>query len=40
VKPNGILEAWGTFKADDIGVASAGEFQAAAVRLADRVGYK
>jgi iron(III) transport system substrate-binding protein len=40
VKPSAILETWGTFKADDIGVASAGEFQAAAVRLADRVGYK
>ncbi len=40
VKPNEILAKWGTFKADDIGVASAGEFQAAAVRLADRVGYR
>jgi iron(III) transport system substrate-binding protein len=40
VRPNEILRGWGTFKADDIGVASAGEFQAAAVRLADRVGYK
>ncbi len=40
VKPHQILQAWGTFKADDIGVAAAGEFQAAAVRLADRVGYK
>ncbi len=40
VKPNAILETWGSFKADGIGVASAGEFQAAAVRLADRVGYK
>jgi iron(III) transport system substrate-binding protein len=40
VGPNEILERWGSFKADDIGVASAGEFQAAAVRLADRVGYR
>lgn len=40
VKRAAILTKWGTFKADDIGVASAGEFQAAAVRLADRVGYK
>ena len=40
VKPHAILQRWGTFKADDIGVASAGEYQAAAVRLADRAGYK
>ena len=40
VEPASLLARWGTFKADDIGVASAGEFQAAAVRLADRVGYK
>lgn len=40
VEPAAILAKWGTFKADDIGVASAGEFQAAAVRLADRVGYE
>ncbi|HEX7125592.1 MAG TPA: extracellular solute-binding protein [Thermodesulfobacteriota bacterium] len=40
VEPAPLLAKWGTFKADDIGVASAGEFQAAAVRLADRVGYK
>jgi iron(III) transport system substrate-binding protein len=40
VLPNEILRAWGSFKADDIGVASAGEFQPAAVRLADRVGYR
>ena len=31
---------WGPFKRDDVNVASAGEFQAAAVRLADRAGYK
>ncbi len=40
VKPHQILQQWGAFRADDIGVAAAGEFQAAAVRLADRVGYK
>jgi hypothetical protein len=34
------VKAWGSFKQDDINVASAGEFQAAATRLADRVGYK
>jgi len=37
---NPIVKAWGPFKQDDINVASAGEFQAAATRLADRVGYK
>jgi iron(III) transport system substrate-binding protein len=37
---NAIVRAWGPFKQDDIGVASAGEYQAAATRLADRVGYK
>jgi len=35
-----IVRAWGTFKQDDINVAAAGEFQAAATRLADRVGYR
>jgi len=35
-----LVTQWGRFKADDINVASAGEFQAAAVRLADRAGYK
>ncbi len=39
-KVHPILAAWGTFKQDDINVAAAGEFQAAAVKLADRVGYK
>jgi iron(III) transport system substrate-binding protein len=37
---NPIVAKWGKFKQDDINVASAGEFQAAATRLADRVGYK
>ncbi len=40
VKPHEILLRWGPFKADDINVAAAGEFQAAATKLADRVGYK
>jgi iron(III) transport system substrate-binding protein len=35
-----LLRSWGTFKADDINVAAAGEFQPAATRLADRAGYK
>jgi iron(III) transport system substrate-binding protein len=37
---NKIVAGWGTFKRDDVNVAAAGEFQAAAVRLADRAGYK
>lgn len=35
-----LVERWGRFKQDDVNVASAGEFQAAATKLADRVGYK
>jgi iron(III) transport system substrate-binding protein len=37
---NRIVARWGPFKRDDINIAAAGELQAAAVRLADRVGYK
>jgi iron(III) transport system substrate-binding protein len=35
-----VVATWGTFKQDDINVAAAGEHQAAAVKLADRAGYK
>jgi iron(III) transport system substrate-binding protein len=35
-----IVARWGKFKQDDVNVASAGEHQAAATRLADRAGYK
>lgn len=35
-----IVRGWGPFRQDDINVAAAGEFQAAATRLSDRVGYK
>jgi iron(III) transport system substrate-binding protein len=35
-----ILAKWGPFKHDDIDVAAASELQAAAVKLADRAGYK
>jgi len=35
-----ILAKWGLFKQDDINVAAAGELQAAAIKLADRAGYK
>ena len=37
---NALVKAWGPFKQDDLNVAAAGEFQAAATRLADRAGYK
>jgi iron(III) transport system substrate-binding protein len=37
---NPLVARWGRFKQDDINVAAAGEFQAAATRLADRAGYK
>lgn len=40
VKPHGLLAAWGSFKADTVDVAAAGELQVAAVKLMDRVGYK
>jgi iron(III) transport system substrate-binding protein len=35
-----VVEKWGRFRQDDVNIAAAGEFQAAAVRLADRAGYK
>jgi iron(III) transport system substrate-binding protein len=35
-----ILAKWGPFKQDDINIAAAGELQAAAIKLADRAGYK
>lgn len=37
---NAVVKAWGPFKQDELNVAAAGEFQAAATRLADRAGYK
>ena len=37
---NPIVARWGKFKQDDVNIAAAGEFQAAAVKLADRAGYK
>ena len=37
---NPIVAKWGKFKQDDINIAAAGEFQAAATKLADRAGYK
>ncbi len=40
VPANGVLSRFGTFTPQSVGVAAAGEFQAAAVRLADRAGYR
>lgn len=40
IKPDPRVAAWGTFKANDINVAKAGELQVQAVKLMDRVGYK
>lgn len=40
VQPNSLIAAWGTFQADTVDVAAAGELQVAAVKLLDRVGYK
>lgn len=40
VKPHPLIAAWGSFKADQVDVAAAGEFQVAAVKLLDRVRYK
>lgn len=40
VKPSSLIAAWGTFKADQVNVAAAGELQVAAVKLLDRAGYK
>jgi iron(III) transport system substrate-binding protein len=37
---NPVIAKWGKFRQDDTNVAAAGEFQAAAVKLADRAGYK
>lgn len=40
IKPSSLIAGWGTFKADQVNVAAAGELQAAAVKLMDRVGWK
>jgi iron(III) transport system substrate-binding protein len=37
---NAVIARWGKFKQDDTNVAAAGEYQAAATKLADRVGYR
>jgi iron(III) transport system substrate-binding protein len=40
VKPSALLAGWGSFKADPVDVAAAGELQATAVKLMDRAGWK
>jgi len=37
---NAVIARWGKFKQDDINVAAAGQFQAAAIKLSDRAGYR
>ena len=37
---NAVIAKWGKFKQDDINVAAAGQYQAAAIKLADRANYK
>jgi iron(III) transport system substrate-binding protein len=39
-QPNPVVGAWGDFKANPRNVASAGQYQAEAVRLMDEAGYK
>ena len=39
-EPHAILKGWGEFKQEQVGVAAAGENQAAAIKLADRAGYR
>ena len=40
IEPDPIVQAWGDFKRSPMNVAQAGELQAAAVKLMDRVGYR
>jgi iron(III) transport system substrate-binding protein len=40
VKPDQRVLAWGEFKSNPLNVAQAGELQAEAVKLMDRVGYR
>ena len=39
VEPSAQVQAWGTFKADQVNMGSAGRLQADAVKLMDRAGY-
>ncbi|PIE83166.1 MAG: Fe(3+) ABC transporter substrate-binding protein [Candidatus Contendobacter odensis] len=40
IAPSALLKAWGTVQADVLNVSKLGEFNAAAVRLMDRAGWK
>jgi iron(III) transport system substrate-binding protein len=40
IDPDPIVKAWGDFKRSPMNVAQAGELQATAVKLMDRVGYR
>jgi len=40
VRPAPLVAAWGSFKQDEINLADAGRFQAEAVKLMDRAGYR
>ena len=39
-EPHAILKGWGDFKQEQVGVAAAGKNQVAAIKLADRAGYR
>ena len=39
-EPHPVLQGWGVFKQEQVGVAAAGENQVAAIKLADRAGYR
>jgi iron(III) transport system substrate-binding protein len=39
-QPNPLVQAWGDFIANPRNVASAGQYQAEAIRLMDEAGYK
>ncbi|MCY3837173.1 MAG: extracellular solute-binding protein, partial [Gammaproteobacteria bacterium] len=39
-EPHAVLKGWGGFKQEQVGVAAAGENQVAAIKLADRAGYR
>lgn len=40
VQPHATVASWGTFRGEELNVSLAGKFQADAVRLMDRAGYK
>ncbi len=40
IKPNKVINSWGTFKANPINLSKAGELQGSAVKLMDRAKYK